>query len=35
MVSAHGGRLHVERSEGRGATFTVELPLSGTRVRLD
>jgi signal transduction histidine kinase len=28
MVSAHGGRLHVESSEGAGATFTVELPLS-------
>lgn len=27
MVSAHGGRLHVESREGEGATFTVELPL--------
>jgi two-component system OmpR family sensor kinase len=30
VVSAHGGHVKVEQTEGGGATFEVELPLAGT-----
>jgi signal transduction histidine kinase len=29
IAEAHGGTLRVESAEGRGARFTVRLPVSG------
>jgi signal transduction histidine kinase len=31
IVTSHGGMIHAENNEMGGATFTVELPLAGTR----
>jgi signal transduction histidine kinase len=30
IVAGHGGRLELESQSGRGATFRVRLPLSGS-----
>ncbi len=33
IVELHGGTIHVESSEGQGATFVIELPLSADRIQ--
>lgn len=33
MAEAHGGRVSVESAEGKGTTFTIDLPVEAARIR--